>query len=189
MLPDSSLHPCLLCSQSPDSGQPTPTGSDSSYLSALICCSSYLSALILLLFLPLCPHLLLLFLLFHASCSAVPQTSQLCFHPRAFAHAVIAHRMFPSVMHTAPLSGLFSNVTFSVWPCLTSLLKLLTPLYTHSYPSPLLYFSPEHLPPSNILTLFNILTLHKNANSVRSGPLSLLLTAVPLVAKTKPSMS
>lgn len=44
--PVSSLHPCLLCGQSPDSGQPTPIGSDPSYLSALICYYSYLSALI-----------------------------------------------------------------------------------------------------------------------------------------------
>lgn len=56
----------------------------------------------------------LLFLSFHAGCSAVPQTSQLCFHPRAFARAVLSHGMFPPGMHIAPLPGLFSNVT-----CLT----------------------------------------------------------------------
>lgn len=80
MPPIPSLHPCLLCGQSPANGLPTPTGSGPSYL---------------------LPSSATTLLLTHSTLA--PLTSQLCHHPRAFAHAVASHRMFPpSCAHGSP---------------------------------------------------------------------------------------
>lgn len=123
-----SLHLCLLCGQSPNSSQPTPTGSDSSYLSALslipcwlLCCPSNKPALL------------------------PPQGLCTC--------CSLSWNVSPRYAHCSPSRSFLKRY-------LLDLLKFLTPLHPHSCPSPLLYFSLEHLPPSNILILFNILSLH-----------------------------
>lgn len=100
--PYSSLHPCLLCDQSPDNGLPAPTGSGPSHLSDLI--SHYSPS-----------HS------FHAGPFAVPQTTSSATTPGPLHVLDSLVECFPSVVHMAPpfsslLKDYCLNAAFSDLP-------------------------------------------------------------------------